>query len=455
MRRWFLSYTSLDFALMQALKSALQQRDASAHIFFAPEAMRAGGFWQQQLADEIARSNAFVLLVGETGVGPWQVMEYYEALDRRAKEPNYPLILVLCGKRAAAPGLPFARQLHWVVTDDPASEATVGRLIDAASGSVTRPGELWRHTRPYRGLEAMTEANSDFFFGRGRETVEVINALASERGKLVLLLGNSGVGKSSLAQAGVLASLLRQQWPDQAKDTGPWPMAFDHSRHWCFLALRPGTDPVKALVDVLLERWQFKAGAERIKEQKEMVGLLNDGSATLSDLLDQTEKRYQELGQSSPPAFLLYIDQGEELYVRAEKEQRHRFSKVVASGLGSGRDDDHLGATESRASSRCVSCRRGIVRLAPPSDQTTYFVERARGMTWRAMCGGGCRIAISRITMARPPMAQPGQPVIVRAVWSAAVRGSTVHGTFAPPSATGSPLSTGSTSWVSGSLGRS
>jgi hypothetical protein len=52
--------------------------------------MRAGGFWQQQLADEIAQSTAFVLLVGETGVGPWQVMEYNEALDRRAKEPDYP-----------------------------------------------------------------------------------------------------------------------------------------------------------------------------------------------------------------------------------------------------------------------------------------------------------------------------------------------------------------------------
>jgi TIR domain len=88
MRRWFLSYTSQDFVLTRALEAALQRRDADAHIFFAPESMRAGGFWQQQLADEIAQSTAFVLLVGETGVGPWQVMEYHEALDRRAKEPE-------------------------------------------------------------------------------------------------------------------------------------------------------------------------------------------------------------------------------------------------------------------------------------------------------------------------------------------------------------------------------
>jgi hypothetical protein len=28
------------------------------------------------------------------------------------------------------------------------------------------PGELWRHTAPYRGLNAMTESDADFFFGR-------------------------------------------------------------------------------------------------------------------------------------------------------------------------------------------------------------------------------------------------------------------------------------------------
>ena len=333
MRRWFLSYTSQDFALTQALKAGLHARELDAHIFFAPESMRVGGFWLPQLAEEIAGSTAFALLVGENGIGPWQVMEYYEALDRRVKEPNYPVILILSAKRPA-PGLPFAHQLHWVLTDDPTSEATIGKLIAAASGPATRPAELWRHTRPYRGLEAMTEANSDFFFGRGPETVEVISALASERGKLPVLLGNSGVGKSSLAQAGVLASLLRQGWPEHVKGAGPWPVVFDHSRHWCFLTLRPGTDPLKALVAPFLDTWQYGAtNPKRVAEQNEWIEVLRDGKATLPDLLDATEKRYQELAQPSPPAFFVYIDQGEELYVRAEKHQRRRFSEIIATGL--------------------------------------------------------------------------------------------------------------------------
>src|SRR3984893_17086663 len=105
MRRWFLSYTSQDFALTQALKAALQRKDPYAHIFFAPEKMRAGGFWKPQLAKEIEEPTAFILLVGEK-LGDWQVMEYYEALDRRAKEPGYPIILILSANRPV-PGLPF------------------------------------------------------------------------------------------------------------------------------------------------------------------------------------------------------------------------------------------------------------------------------------------------------------------------------------------------------------
>ena len=333
MRRWFLSYTSQDFPLTQALKAALKRKDPDADIFLAPESMRAGGFWKEQLAKEIEEFTAFILLVGEKGLGDWQVMEYYEALDRRAREPNYPIILILSAKRPA-PGLPFARQLHWVTAEDPASEGTVGKLLDAASGPAHRPKELWRFTRPYRGLEAMTEANSDYFFGRDGKTVEVINALASAPGKLPILLGNSGVGKSSLAQAGVLASLLRQGWSDRTKDAPPWPEVFHDSRRWCFLTLRPGTQPLQSLVALFLDTWQYvAASSERVKEEKGWIELLRDGKAGLSELLNATERRYKELAQTARSAFFLYIDQGEELYVRADQTERQRFSEILAHGL--------------------------------------------------------------------------------------------------------------------------
>jgi hypothetical protein len=60
---------------------------------------------------------------------------------------------------------------------------------------------------------------------------------------------------------------------------------------------------------------------------------LSDGKASLSDLIESTERRYLELGHNRPPAFFLFVDQGEELYVRAEERQRRRFSEVLAAGM--------------------------------------------------------------------------------------------------------------------------
>src|SRR3984893_2704768 len=178
MRRWFLSYNSQDLGLMQSLEAALRRKDPEAHVYFAPKSERAGGFWLPAPAREIAQATVFVLLVGEKGVGPWQVLEYNEALARRVKETTFPLVpIVLNGQ--PAPGLPFLRQLHWIVTADPTSESSLALLMDAAAGRGAPPRELWRHTAPYRGLAAMTEADSDYFFGRERETVEVVSALAA------------------------------------------------------------------------------------------------------------------------------------------------------------------------------------------------------------------------------------------------------------------------------------
>src|SRR5262249_24888723 len=329
MRRWFLSYHSPDQALAERLKAALERKDTDAHVFFAPSSLRAGGFWSKALAEEIAQADAFILLVGEKGVGNWQVLEYDEALDKRVKSVDFPVILVLLEEQTA-PGLPFLRQLHWIVTPDPASEKDIAKLLDAASGSSTRPGELWRYTSPYRGLAAMEEKDSDYFFGRELETVDVLTALAASGDRLPVLLGNSGVGKSSLAQAGMLAALQRQAWPGGVDKAPEGPRVFQESRRWCFLTLKPGTEPLKALVEAFLDTWQLGAtDPERVKQQNGWIELLRDGKGMLRDLLDATERRYKELDRAQPPGFLLYIDQGEELYVRAEEKQRRRFSEVI------------------------------------------------------------------------------------------------------------------------------
>ena len=153
MRRWFLSYTSQDLALAQTLKAALKRKDPNARIFFAPEDMRAGGFWKAQLAKEIAESTIFILLVGENGLGDWQVMEYFEALDRRAKDSDYPIILILSTKRPA-PGAPPAFFLYI----DQGEEL----YVRAEERERRRFSEVLAHGLDDQRLRALMSMRSDF-----------------------------------------------------------------------------------------------------------------------------------------------------------------------------------------------------------------------------------------------------------------------------------------------------
>jgi formylglycine-generating enzyme required for sulfatase activity len=337
-QRWFLSFHAPDQKLAERLKHAIEHKDPTASVFFAPTRLRAGHYWSAQLAEAIDQSSGFILLVGEHGIGDWQILEYDEALDKRVKSPEFPLLLVLL-EGQTAPGLPFLRRFHWLVSPDPASDADIAQLFAAAAKDLNTSEslELWRYASPYRGLAAMEEKDSDYFFGRGRETVTLLSALASAPNRLPILMGNSGVGKSSLAQAGVLAALKRQAWPEDLR-AEEWPMAFRDSRRWCFLNLRPTNDPIKAIVSAFINTWQFSAtDPDRVKHQNGWIKILSEHDATISDLIDATTNRHQELNLPEPPVFFLYVDQAEELYVRSEQQSAQRFSELLREGLSDGR----------------------------------------------------------------------------------------------------------------------
>lgn len=332
MSRWFLSYNSQDDELARALGERIRERQPLAKLFFAPRALQAGRPWQAQIADAVAEADIFVLLVGPKGLGPWQVPEYQEAYDWHVKK-QLPIVMLL-KQGVPAPGLDYLRLLHWIVTPDILGEDALGRLLDAAEDRGGRPAELWRHTAPYRGLQAMTEADSDYFLGRRAETEAVLRQFATHPDQMPLLLGNSGVGKSSIAQAGVIAALKRESWPVRV-DNEDWPTPFRGSRRWCFLKVTPGTEPVGTLVDAFLAVWrQEETQPDWVRKRKGWLEGLLDGGLSLRDLMDATARRLEvELHESAPPAYLIYVDQGEELYARSEAWQRLRFSALLAEGL--------------------------------------------------------------------------------------------------------------------------
>jgi hypothetical protein len=103
---------------------------------------------------------------------------------------------------------------------------------------------------------------------------EVVKAMQGE--------GYRPLGRQALAEIieDQMAALKRQAWPEEGGALNAWPAVFEDSRQWCFLSLRPGTDPLKALVESFLDTWLFAAtDPERVKRQNGWIALLRDGAA--------------------------------------------------------------------------------------------------------------------------------------------------------------------------------
>jgi WD40 repeat protein len=86
---------------------------------------------------------------------------------------------------------------------------------------------------PYRGLEAFTEQDHEFFFGRERAVEKLLTSLKSSP-HFLAVLGPSGSGKSSLVQAGLMRRLHKGTW-------------LGSGEHVELVISRPGNDPFAEL----------------------------------------------------------------------------------------------------------------------------------------------------------------------------------------------------------------
>ena len=231
------------------------------------------------------------------------------------------------------PGLAFLSTLHQIfaldLTAAPALLAIENALNTLPAAEVVEP---WRRFQPYTGLPALTERDAAFFFGRDKETAEVLDLLARARGRIVTLIGQSGVGKSSLIMAGVLSRLKSQLWPIEG---AAWPAGLKDSRSYLQLTMRPGPDPLKELAVGLVKLYRSKDESEEIeREASDWTARFREGSR-LRDMLRLTRDRIAEQQGGYPPKrFVLYVDQGEELYTRAPKDEARLFSRLLADAAG-------------------------------------------------------------------------------------------------------------------------
>lgn len=336
--RIFLSFNSKDSGLAAALRAGIARIEPTADIFLSSVSL-GPGFWLPKLDSEIADADAFLLLIGPKGVGPWQKLEYYSALDRHVANQAFPLVPVVTAA-AHAPGLPFLRNLNWVEVEQLADDAALHRVVTALKGeTVAAATPLWKLVNPYRGLEAMTEDNADYFHGRSVETANVLSAFANNPGRCPILIGASGVGKSSVAQAGVLSALKSMRWRTTNENApAPWPARLANSRSWLQLTMRPGDAPFAALTAAVTRSWQLDSrDPDQAGLPRKWAERLMTGDNTLGDLIGATQEELKKRDGEAPSRILLYVDQGEELYTRSTVAEARRFTEVLTAGLSDSR----------------------------------------------------------------------------------------------------------------------
>jgi Trypsin-like peptidase domain/WD domain, G-beta repeat len=160
-----------------------------------------------------------------------------------------------------------------------------GYIVPAESLCAAWPDQLADRTIPpcpYRGLSAFTEADAEYFVGRERDT-ELLRAKVSTS-PLVLVVGSSGVGKSSLVQAGLCAQL--------------------RTEGWAIASCRPGGQPFEAIAAELL-RLDDPHHQPQVEKIRQWAKEIKAGG-----LLSQAKTLSLACGQR----ILLVVDQLEELF---------------------------------------------------------------------------------------------------------------------------------------------
>jgi tetratricopeptide (TPR) repeat protein len=251
----FLSHASADVQTAHELKRLLlaspDARAAGLKVFLDRDDLTPGRGWRNEIEQVItARSTAFAVIVGIRGLGNWVEREVDAALARATRDKTYPFIPVFHDATAMSLSLqdastslpPFARQYHGVC--DPLNdEKELAKLLCAVLGDAVEEDGAGRRrsvrlSAPFVGLRAMTEADADRFFGCEEELDALVETLRSNR--LVAIVADSGSGKSSLAQAGLIPRIRGGALEDASREA-------PDGRAWQVVVMRPGSDPVDGL----------------------------------------------------------------------------------------------------------------------------------------------------------------------------------------------------------------
>ncbi len=308
----FLSHSRNDLEAAINLRGQLDRCGLS--VFKDDDRIRAGELWLDRLQEAVDACGSFVVLVGRDGVRRWIGAETQAALNRyfgpHDDAERLPIFPILLGDMGPDTLPAFLRLFQATLWDGaaPLPERLLAQIRDRTLVASAAKFE----GRPFVGLAAYNMDQAQLFFGRQKETLDALACFDTRPGspsvRWLEINGNSGSGKSSLMSAGLLP-LVEQGWL--------WPRT--RIEHWRRIGpMMPGEHPVAMLAEKLALTFE--------EEMADVRQRLEASDRALTDWL-RSRKR-------DDSAFLLAIDQFEELFTFSDPDERKHFDRLLAGALG-------------------------------------------------------------------------------------------------------------------------
>jgi WD40 repeat protein len=254
--------------------------------------IKAGDNWRASLYRELGLATAMVSLCTKLyDKSPWCVGEVAIAVEKG--KTVIPILLGQTVEELQTLPLPFLLQNTQAIKLASASNPSPSQLQGVKELLREKLKEKldWRALqqwesgwKPYPGLQALQEWQAPVFFGRDKmidAVVERLSSLALRAPSLLLLLGASGFGKSSLVRAGVLPCLRAES----------------HRRWKILTPITPGPFPFqrlcKVLNDAAVPPWDTAVDEDAIL--RKLQWLHSEAQAPVVLVIDQFEELLSDL----------------------------------------------------------------------------------------------------------------------------------------------------------------
>ena len=343
MSRIFLSHSSANTAEAIAIRDWMIAHGwDDLFVDFDPDrGLKAGERWQEALKRAANRCELVVFLISSV----WAASKWCLAEFLLAKSLNKRVFAVIVEPMPFSE-LPTEMTAEWQITDLTTGALDYHAAVTLPGGKTTEvafctegldrlriglvecgldpkhfpwPPENDPDRPPYRGLLPLEADDAGIFFGREASVIDALDRLRGLREapppRLLVILGASGAGKSSLLRAGLLPRLARDD------------------RHFLTLpVIRPERAAISGETGLLRALEEVFRSAKLSVARADLRMAINGGrlQVLLSTLVQNaTPAAVDASVMPKAPTLVLSIDQGEELFLTEGQQEARPFLSIL------------------------------------------------------------------------------------------------------------------------------